>query len=64
MSFQILHNMINELRGMIAKAQGLIHNAEESAVEGVSTTVVRISSFFIVRAYQGLLQIHFLGERH
>lgn len=48
--FQILHNMINELRGMIARAQGLIHDAEQSAVEVVSTTVVRISSLFIVRA--------------
>lgn len=38
--FQILHNMINELRGMIARAQGLIHDAEQSAVEVVSTTVV------------------------
>ena len=48
--FQILHNMINELRGMIARAQGLIHDAAQSAVEVVSTTVVRISSLFIVRA--------------
>jgi hypothetical protein len=34
MSFQILHNMVNKLRGMSARAQSLIHEDEESAVEG------------------------------
>jgi len=62
MSFQILHNMVNKLRGMSARAQSLIHEDEESAVEGVSTTVVNISSLFIVRAYRSLLQIHFSGK--
>jgi hypothetical protein len=44
MSFQILHNMVNKLRGMSARAQSLIYEDEESAVEGVSATVVNISS--------------------
>lgn len=59
MSFHILHNMINELRGMIARAQSLIHEDDAPAVAGVSTAAVRISSLFIVRAYGSLLPIHF-----
>ena len=39
-AFQILHNNVAELRGMVGRANGLLHQGEEPQADGVSTTVV------------------------
>ena len=40
MAFQIVKDIIGEVRGMIGRAKGLLQQAEEPEVGGVSTTVV------------------------
>lgn len=40
MAFQIVNNIIGELRGMIGRAKGLLQQEEEPEIGGVSTTVV------------------------
>lgn len=40
MTFQIVNNIIGEVRGMIGRAKGLLQQEEEPEVGGVSTTVV------------------------
>lgn len=40
MAFQVVNNIIGEIRGMIGRAKGLLQQEEGPEVEGVSTTVV------------------------
>ena len=40
MAFQIVNNIIREVRGMIGRAKGLLQQEEQPEVGGVSTTVV------------------------